>query len=403
MALIHLPVGFLPLLDSVLIVLAREKGFAEQEGIDLQLIKETSWANIRDRIAVGHFDAAQMLAPMPIASSLGLTPLDVPVITPMVMGLGNNAITVSAALWQRMADQGAPGDLAAKAAGEALARVVSVSERKLKFAVVHQVSSHNYELRYWMAASGVRPDIDVEIVVLPPRLLPDALASGIIDGYCVGEPWNSVAVDRANAHLATVKASIWRSSPDKVIGMRAGWASENPDKVAALIRALHAAARWCSDPANRTETAEILSQPAYLDNPAGLVERALSGNLHTGGGKRQHVADFYVPYARAANFPWKSYALWYYTQMVRWGHAKHSPEHAALAAASFRPDLYRAALAERDAVVPKADYHPVGTLSAPTSIDAIGGVLEIGPDIFFDGKSFDPSDLDAYIVSQRPS
>jgi two-component system, oxyanion-binding sensor len=168
-----------------------------------------------------------------------------------------------------------------------------------------------------------------------------------------------------------------------------------------LIRALHAAALWCSDPANRSETAEILSRPAYLDNPAELVERALSGNLQTGGGKRQHVADFYIPYERAANFPWKSYALWYYAQMVRWGQVTHSAERAALAAGSFRPDLYRSALAERGATVPTADYHPIGTLTAPKSIDATGGTVEIGPDAFFDGKSFDPADLDAYIESQH--
>src|SRR5688572_12461055 len=137
MATIHVPVGFLPLLDSALPVLAREKGFAEEEGLELQLIRETSWANIRDRIAVGHFDAAQMLAPMPIASSLGLTPLDVAIIAPMVLGLGNNAITVSAALWNRMAEEGAPGDLAAGPAGATLARVVAASDRKLKFGVVH--------------------------------------------------------------------------------------------------------------------------------------------------------------------------------------------------------------------------------------------------------------------------
>ncbi|MEO6395845.1 MAG: CmpA/NrtA family ABC transporter substrate-binding protein [Devosia sp.] len=403
MALIHVPVGFLPLLDSALIVLAREKGFAEEEGLDLQLIKETSWANIRDRIAVGHFDAAQMLAPMPIAPSLGLTPLDVAIVTPMVLGLGNNAITVSAGLWQKMAEQGAPGDLAAGPTGAALARVVAASQRKLKFGVVHQTSSHNYELRYWLAASGIRPDVDVEIVVLAPRLLPDAIASHSIDGYCVGEPWNSVGVDTAGATIATVKAFIWRSSPDKVIGMRADWAAEQPETVSALTRALHAAALWCSDPAHHSEAARILAHRDYLDNPPDLVERALSGNLLTGSGRLQRVSDFFIPYERAANFPWKSYALWYYTQMVRWGQVAHSPERAALAAASFRPDLYRTALAGRGVAIPVADYHPIGTLVAPTAIDAAGGDLELGADLFFDGKAFDPLDLDSYIESQRPT
>ena len=401
MATIHVPVGFLPLLDSALPVLAREKGFAEEEGLELQLIRETSWANIRDRIAVGHFDAAQMLAPMPIASSLGMTPLDVAIIAPMVLGLGNNAITVSAALWDKMAEEGAPGDLAAGPAGAALARVIAASDRKLKFGVVHPISSHNYELRYWLAANGIRPDTDVEIVVIAPQRLPEAIASDSIDGYCVGEPWNSVGVDTTGAHIATVKASIWQSSPDKVIGMRARWADEHPGTVAALIRALHAAALWCSAHQNQAEAARILAGSGYLDIPPHLVERALSGRLETGTGPRD-VAGFFVPYARAANFPWKSHALWYYTQMVRWGQVGHSANRAAQAAASFRPDLYRAALAGREVAIPTSDYRPLGTLAEPTAIEAVGGPLEIGPDLFFDGEVFDPADIDSYIDRQQP-
>ena len=241
-SLYSISAGFMPLLDSVLLVLAREKGFAAREGLELNLVRETSWANIRDRVGVGHFDVAQMLAPMPIAATLGLSPLAVPVITPMVLGLGNNAVTVSASLWAAMAEAGAPTNLDAKATGMALAKVVATGGKKLRFGVVHQTSAHNYELRYWMAASGIRPDRDVEIVVLPPPLLPDALGSGGIDGYCVGEPWNSVGVADKGAHIATVKASIWQSSPDKVLGMRTQWADEHPEIVGSLIRALHGAA-----------------------------------------------------------------------------------------------------------------------------------------------------------------
>ena len=399
MALTHVPVGFLPLLDSALVVLAREKGFAERQGLDLQLIRETSWANIRDRTAVGHFDAAQMLGPMPVASALGLTPLGVEFIAPMVLGLGGNAVTVSAGLWRRMADAGAPGDLAAGPAGAALAKVVATSERKLRFGVVHQTSSQNYELRYWLAASGIRPDRDVEIVVLPPPLLPDAIAARSIDGYCVGEPWNSVGVERASAHIATVKASIWQSSPDKVLGMRAQWAADHPDTVAALVRALHAAALWCGDVANHAEAAEILARPLYLDTPVDIVSRALSGTLGIGGGAQQRIEGFFIPEARAANFPWKSYALWYYSQMVRWGQVPRGSDAATKAAASYRPDLYRPAVEGLGVAVPQADYHPLGTLAAATPIASEGGVLEIGPDLFFDGKTFDPARIDEYIAT----
>src|SRR5690554_1095682 len=249
MSTTHLTAGFLPLLDSVLLVLAREKGFAEAEGLDLTLVRETSWANIRDRAALGHFDVAQMLAPMPLAASLNLTPLATEMIAPVVCGLGNNAITVSTELWTAMADHGAPQDLAAGPSGAALARVVASSQRKLRFGVVHQTSSHNYELRYWLAASGIRPDRDIEIVVLPPSLLPDALGGGGLDGYCVGEPWNSIGVASKGAHMVTTKAAIWQSSPDKVIGMRASWAEQNPELVASIIRAIYHTGQWCADPA----------------------------------------------------------------------------------------------------------------------------------------------------------
>ena len=401
MSTTHLTAGFLPLLDSVLLVLAREKGFAEAEGLDLHLVRETSWANIRDRAALGHFDIAQMLAPMPLAASLGLTPLATPMIAPVVLGLGNNAITVSADLWNAMTDQGAPGDLAAGPAGAALARVVAASPRKLRFGVVHQTSSHNYELRYWLAASGIQPDRDIEIVVLPPPLLPDALSSGGIDGYCVGEPWNSIGVASKGAHIATVKASIWQSSPDKVVGMRATWAEAHPDLVAAIVRAVYQAGLWCADPANHAEAAQLMSGSAYLNAAPEIVERALTGMLDIGGGVIRHVPDHFIPHASAANFPWKSHALWYYSQMVRWNEVDPSPANAAIAAACFRPDLYRDALAPLGAAVPVADYKVDGARATAGEIPARSGTLAMGPDRFFDGQIFDPEALDPYIAGQR--
>lgn len=402
MATTTLTAGFLPLLDSILLILAKEKGFAESEGLSLNLVRETSWANIRDRSALGHFEIAQMLAPMPIAASLGLTPIATPMIAPVVLGLGNNAITVSSALWQAMADNGAPGDLAAGPAGRALASVVSSSGRKLRFGVVHQTSSHNYELRYWLAASGIRPDRDVEIVVLPPPLLPEALGTGSIDGYCVGEPWNSVGVDTQGAHIATVKAFVWQSSPDKVIGMRSAWADQHPDLVAGVIRAIYRAGVWCADPANSSEAAAIMAGSSYLAQPEDLVRRALTGMLETGAG-RQTVPNFFIPHASAANFPWKSHALWYYSQMVRWGEARASDEAVALAADTFRPDLYRAALAPLSVDVPADDLKTEGEHASAWATSGLTGKIEMGPDRFFDGKGFDPTRVFDYIARQRPT
>ncbi len=392
--------GFLPLLDSALLIIGREKGFAAAQGIDLSLVRETSWANIRDRVAVGHFDVAHMLAPMPIAAALGLSPLAVPVIAPMAMGLGGNAVTVSTPLWQRLSESGAPDTLDARGVGTALASVVGSGGPRLRFGVVHPHSGHNYELRYWLAASGIDPERDVEIVILPPPLLPDALGTGAIDGYCVGEPWSSVGVDAGAGRIATVKAAIWRSSPEKVLGAGEKWADGNPQALSALLRAMYRASEWCGDRANHEEAAGILSQPRYLDLPAGLLGRGLSGELRVSDGEVRKVADFFIPHQGAATFPWQSHALWFYSQMVRWGHVVHSPEHARKAAATYRPDLYRAAIAALGAPVPAANSKVEGALLHPTPVGAMRGTLTLGPDGFFDGEIFDPGELDAYIARQ---
>jgi ABC-type nitrate/sulfonate/bicarbonate transport system substrate-binding protein len=399
MSLPHLTAGFLPLLDSALLVLAHELGIAEEEGFTLGLTRESSWANIRDRTALGHFDIALVLAPMPIAANLGLTPIAKPMIAPVMTGLGNNAITVSAAVWSAMADAGAPGDLAAGPAGRALAKVVQSSTRKLRFGVVHQTSSHNYELRYWLAASGIHPDRDVEIVVLPPPLLPEALGTGGLDGYCVGEPWNSVGVAQFGARIATTKSSIWQRSPDKAVGMRSDWAEQNPDLVAATIRAIYRAGEWCQRPENRLRAAEIMAGPAYLNQPVDIVSRALTGQID-GGVHRVAIPDFYVPHDGAANFPWKSHALWYYSQMVRWGEVTPSQARADMAAATFRPDLYRAALTPLGAPLPADDYRRDGDQAQNHTIAALIGTMEAGPNRFFDGAIFDPDAVDSYIQSQ---
>lgn len=400
----HVTAGFLPLLDAALLIIAREMDFARDEGIALNLVREISWANIRDRVAVGHFDMAHMLAPMPIAANLGLWPLGSSVIAPMALGLGGNGITVGLDLWRNLESAGAPPDLDAKGVGQALRRVLDQRQdnQRLRFAVVHAHSAHNYELRYWLAASGVHPDQDVEIVVLPPPLLPDALAEGSVDGYCAGEPWNSVAIHNGVGRLATVKSAIWRSSPEKVLGVRSQWVAEHGEVLTALLRALYRAADYCGRPDNHAAIAGILSQPDYLDQPATVILHGLSGHLALGQEAVATVTDFFMPHDRAATFPWVSHALWFYSQMVRWGELKHAPDHAPKAAASYRPDLYRAAISPLGVPVPGANAKVEGALTESVNVGASKGSLSLGPDGFFDGRIFDPDDLDGYIIRQNP-
>jgi ABC-type nitrate/sulfonate/bicarbonate transport system substrate-binding protein len=396
--------GFIPLLDSAILVVAKEKGFAEEEGIDLTLMRETSWANIRDRLAVGHFQVAHMLAPMPIACNLGLTPLASRTIAPLALGLGGNAVTVSNDLWAEMEKHGAKPDLDPARSGKALKEVV-VSRAKagktvLRFAVVHPHSGHNYELRYWLAANGIDPDRDIEIVILPPPLMADALGAGNIDGYCVGEPWNTASVVLGRGRIATVKATIWRGSPEKVLGAQAQWAETHPEALTALLRALYRAAIWCADVANRDELAALLGSSPYIDRPPEWMVPALSGKIGIGGGQVIAVDEFFVPLAKAATFPWKSHALWFYSQMVRWGQIGHTPQNEKIARETYRPDIYRAALEPLGVALPGANAKVEGALERATPVGSAGASLVLGPDGFFDGSLFDPDQIDAYIAAQ---
>jgi NitT/TauT family transport system ATP-binding protein len=211
----------------------------------------------------------------------------------------------------------------------------------------------------------------------------DALKAGRIDGYCVGEPWGSVGVASGAGRIATVKALIWPLSPEKVLGVTEGWAADNPEALAALLRALYRAGQWCGTPENRPEAARLLSQPNYLGVPATESSHALSGQIDVGGGTVVEIDDFFVPAAHHATFPAITHAMWFYSQMVRWGDVAHTAENVARARASARPDLYRAALQDL-ADLPDADAWPLGSAS------------------FFDGKAFDPEDVGGYITSQRP-
>ncbi len=395
--MIRITAGFLPLLDASILIAAHEKGFAEEQGIDLKLVREMSWANIRDRVSVGQFDVAHMLAPLPIAQNLGLSPLAVEMIAPFALGLGGNAITVSNAVYTALQSGNAAINGDAKLAGLCFRQLVE--QRKvsglplLTLAVVHSFSAHAYELRYWLAASGVNPQSDVSITIVPPGLMADALALGAIDGFCVGEPWNSVAVAMGAGHVLTTKSSIWRSSPEKVLGLTRQWAEHNPELLDQLLLALHRSAVWCANAENVDELAGILTRSLYLDVPLEHLYHGLHGEV----GHRAEGNAFLQFYHNAANFPWQSHALWFYTQMVRWHHLDLSLEGASRAKATYRPDIYRRALQSAGIALPGASSKVEGALLSPTHVPAQGGQLVLGPDGFFDGVAFDPDALQSYI------
>jgi two-component system, oxyanion-binding sensor len=399
----NLTIGFLPLVDACLPILAREHGFAEDEGLSLRLVKDVSWATVLDRLLYGHSDAAHMVAPLAIATTLGRGRPAQPLSVPFVLGLNGNAITLRSDIAQRLGAGAGLGDPAVVGAALAgIARERKDAGRPLRFGVVHRYSSHNYMLRYWLAACGIRPDVDVEITTVPPPFCADALETGEVDGICVGEPWNSVAVERGAGRIVLATAQIWRRGVEKVLALREPVLAERRDAVERLIRAMCRAGRHFVDPENREVNAAILARAEYLDGDPVLIQRAISDRLLLArGGEIVHFPDFMFQYREAANFPWVSQAGWLYSQMVRWDGLEFDPGDAARAAGVFRPDVYRSALIGTGEPLPGASSKVEGSVSQKTSVGTQQGVMTLESNRFFDGQVFDPNEIPGYIAAMR--
>lgn len=396
----ELKIGFLPLVDACLPILAQEHGFAEHEGLTLRFQRDVSWATVLDRLLYGHTDAAHMLAPLAIATTLGRGRPAQPLAAPFVLGLNGNAVTVSLELAKQMELASGFGD--PQAVGAKL-REVAI-ERKahgkpLRFGVVHRYSSHNYMLRYWLAACGVEPDDLIEVVTVPPPFAAEALANGEVDGTCVGEPWNSIAVRRGVGQIVLATSQIWRRGVEKVLAMREAVLDERRSDIEALIRAMRAAGAHFVNPDNWTENAAILARPEYLDAEPELILSAISDRLVLEpGGEAVHFPDFMFQYSEAANFPWVSQAQWIYTQLVRWDRVAMVADEAQKAAHVFRPDVYRSALSGTGDSLPGASSKVEGSLQRPTPVTAQQGDMVLTENQFFDRRVFDPDDLAGYLA-----
>ena len=396
----ELTIGFLPLVDACLPILAREHGFAEDEGLSLRLVKDVSWATVLDRLLYGHSDAAHMVAPLAIATTLGRGRPAQPLSGPFVLGLNGNAITLRPEVAAQVGVAGQLGD--PSAVGAALRKVAlarAEAGRPLRLGSVHRYSSHNYMLRYWLAACGIRPDEDVEIVTVPPPFIADAMTNDEIDGACVGEPWNSVSVERGVGTIILATAQIWRRGVEKVLALREPVLEERRPAIEALIRAMRRAGENFVQPGNWTKNAAILSKREYLDGNAGLILRAISDRLTLApDGPPVHYSDFMFQHREAANFPWVSQAEWLYSQMVRWDDLEYSDADARAAGKVFRPDVYRTALMGTGDVLPGANSKVEGSLRRLTLVTAQQGTMSLADNNFFDGGIFDPDDIPGYLA-----
>ena len=377
-----LHIGFIPLVDAAALIVAVDKGFTAAEGLDVTLVREVSWSNVRDKLNIGLFDAAHLLAPVAIASSLGLGHVNVPITAPFNLGLNGNAISVSPALHAALMAEidGDPFDPMATAL--ALARVVAARRKSgaepLTFGMTFPFSTHNYQLRFWMAAGGVDPDEDVRLVVLPPPYMVDSLRNGHVDAFCVGAPWNSIAVDLGIGRILHFASDILISAVEKVLAVRQDWSERNPDVVAALVRAHIRAADFIEQPQNRAEAARILAQPERIGVDADVIQRTLDGRLKVAPDGTIRASSRYLLVGReGAARPDPAQAAWLYAQMIRWGQTTFSPDALKAAKAVFRPDLYDAGLGS-------------GRKSEPTSPSVVGA---------FAGPAFDPDDIAGHLAA----
>nr|NUR37268.1 ABC transporter substrate-binding protein [Sphingomonas sp.] len=392
-------IAFLPLTDCAILAAAKELGFAEKHGIALDLVRDVSWATIRDRLVYRQVDAAHLLAPLAVAVTLGLSQAPAPLAAPFKLSLNGNAIAFSRALADAVG--GTPGNRVRQPGRTAqrLADALRRLDRKPVLAVVHRFSSHALMLRYWLSYAGIDPDEDVELRVLPPPFMATALAAGEIDGFSAGEPWNSTAVESGAGEIVALGCRIWESGPEKVLAMREDWAEENAEAVDRLLRALDEAAAWCDSRENHAELAQLLSDEAYVGQPPELIERGLSGRIKlTPDGDEVEADNFLLLHRRAANFPWRSQALWIYSQLVRWGFVEPSTDAQTAASGVFRSDLYRRALAGGRTPLPGASLKVEGALGAEHGVASDKGTLTLGPDRFFDGLVFDPASISEYLT-----
>jgi two-component system, oxyanion-binding sensor len=378
-----LRIGFIPLVDAAALIVAVDKGFAKAEGLDVTLVREVSWSNVRDKLNIGLFDAAHLLAPVAIASSLGLGHIKVPITAPFNLGLNGNAITVSPALHAAIMGEIDGDRFDPMATAAALARVVAKRKKSgaepLTFGMTFPFSTHNYQLRFWMAAGGVDPDEDVRLVVLPPPYMVESLAGGQVDAFCVGAPWNSVAVDLGVGHILHFVSDILVRAVEKVLAVRQNWSEKNPDVLAALIRAAGRAAEFIEQPETRAEAAKILSQADRIGVDAEVIQRTLDGRLKISPDGTMRQSGRYLLVGReGAERPEPVQAAWLYAQMVRWGQTTYSPEALKTAMGVFRPDLYVAALGRNGKAAEAANA--IGAFAGPPfNPDDIAGHLAAFP------------------------
>ncbi len=395
--------GFIKLTDMAPLAIAYEKGFFEDEGLYVTLEPQANWKVLLDRVIDGELDGAHMLAGQPLAATIGFG-TEAHIITPFSMDLNGNGITVSNDIWAQMKphipeEDGKPVHPISATALKPVVDDYKAQGKPFNMGMVFPVSTHNYELRYWLAAGGLHPgyyspdntsgqiDADVLLSVTPPPQMPATLEAGTIYGYCVGEPWNQQAVFKGIGVPVITDYEIWKNNPEKVFGITAQFAEDNPNTTLALTKALIRAAEWldANDNANRPEAVEILARPEYVGADAEVIANSMTGTFEYEKGDKRDVPDFNVFFRYNATYPYYSDAVWYLTQMRRWGQISEAKDDAwfdETAKSVYRPDIYleAARMLVEEGHVSEADFpwDTDGYKPATPETDIIDGVVYDG-------------------------
>ena len=377
-------IGLIRLTDAAPLIIARELGYFAAENIEVTLSVEPSWANIADKLSYGLLDGAMLLPPLALALHLGLSGSGGPerIIVPAALSLNGNTVTLAERWAAPLLGMGP-----SPAIGTARRFRALIHERGEKpvLAVVHTFSTHNFLLRYWLAAGGIEPERDVSFTVVPPAETAAALAAGKIDGFCAGAPWGEVAARGQFGRTVATSSAIWNHGTEKILAVRRLAAEEDPGRMQAVLRALLRAAAYCDNPANAPGVAGILAQDRYLGLSPEIIRTSLPG------GASENGTDVSVFFANAATFPWLSHAAWFLGQMRRWGYLGMGIDTDA-ATAIFRPDLYAQAAAAVGVSVPATAGKSEGKHARDWRLPASPNPIAMGPDSFLDGAVFDPTD-----------
>ena len=360
--------GIIALTDCSPIVIAHEKGLFKKHGIQSSISKEASWAVIRDKLQTGDNQATHMLIGMPIASTLGLLgSAKKPMVFPWILNRNGQAITLKSEFLGKVQED-------PKALKPFVEKAKSLGE-PMTFAMTFPPGTHAMWLRYYLAAGGIHPDKDVNLITIPPPQMVANMKVGKMDGFCVGEPWNARAVSDKIGFTAITTQKLWKDHPEKVCAFLADYADKNPKTVKAVLKAMHEASVWLDDLGNRPEQCDIVSKPSYVNCPKDVILGRLLGDYDLGDGRKYKDPFPMIFHERNCNYPQPKYVAWWLSQLRRWGMVTGAPDYAGIAAKVARTDLFEAAMKE---------------------IGVVHGGRDDRPETLFDGIPFDPAQPEAY-------